>query len=277
MKYLETTPELAEILPEWHTSMRAAGSADSTIYLRDHQIRRFGVWCRDQGGTVLGSTTQDLTIYLGHGTWAASTRRSARSALRVFFRWLQYSGRRADDPSRALPTVRVPIGTPRPAGELALKHALKHADERVRLMVLLAAVLGLRSIEICRCHTNDLIDDLFGVSLRVHGKGGRQRTIPVPDRLGARLAAIPAGYFFPGRQQGHLSAHYVSKLMSRALPAEITGHMLRHRAAGAFYAGTGYDLRATQTLLGHASVATTQIYTPAIDTQLRRGVNAAAV
>lgn len=140
----------------------------------------------------------------------------------------------------------------------------------------LASIEGMRAIEISRVHTDDVFEDLVGYSLRVHGKGNKTRIIPLATALALELLDRPRGYVFPGRIDGHLSAPYVSKLLSWNLPPGVTGHMLRHRAAGHYYAGTGYDLRATQELLGHASVATTQIYTPARNDQMRRGIEAAA-
>ncbi|WP_022899139.1 tyrosine-type recombinase/integrase, partial [Humibacter albus] len=79
---------------------------------------------------------------------------------------------------------------------------------------------------------------------------------------------------FPGRVDGHLSAAYVSKLISRALPEGVTAHPLRHRFASRAYAAER-DIRAVQELLGHASVATTQIYTAVPDAALRRAALAA--
>lgn len=262
----------------WLDSLRSGGLAASSVKLRSYQLRRFAVWMRAEY-PERGPLDVDLDVlsdYLAADGWSASTKHSARSALRSFYQWAYHTDRIPADPSKGLRPIRVPIGTPRPAGELAVRSAEKYHDSRVPLMVRLAAVQGLRAVEIARVHTDDVFPDLVGWSLRVHGKGGRVRVIPLDERLARELMSRPAGYVFPGRIDGHLSASYVSKLLSRALPEGITGHMLRHRAAGKFYYGTGYDLRATQELLGHASPATTQIYTPAIPDQMRRGILAAA-
>lgn len=262
----------------WLDSLRSSGLARSSVKLRSYQLRRFAVWLAHEhaGCDPLDVTLDTLSEYLARDGWSNSTRHSARSALRSFYQWAYHTDRIVTDPSKRLRPISVPIGKPRPAGELAVKSAQKYHDERVRLMALLAAIQGLRAVEICRVHTDDVFDDLIGYSLRVRGKGDRVRVIPLDDRLARELRAKPPGFVFPGQINGHLSASYVSKLLSRALPEGITGHMLRHRAAGRFYTGTGYDLRATQELLGHASPATTQIYTPAIPDQMRRGILAAA-
>lgn len=263
-----------ELIATWLDYLRAGGASNGTVKLRAYQLRRFvtahpGI-CAEQ------VTLDHLAEWIATPGWSPATMRSARSALRSFFGWMQLTDRRADDPTRHLPRVRVTIGKPRPAGELTVRRAQQHSDERVRLMVKLASVEGLRAVEISRVHTDDVIEDLVGFSLRVHGKGNKVRVIPLDDRLAHEIVNRPRGYVFPGQIDGHLSAAYVSKLLSRALPDGVTGHMLRHRAAGRFYEGTGWDLRATQELLGHASVATTQVYTPARGDQMRLGMLAAA-
>jgi integrase/recombinase XerC len=143
-------------------------------------------------------------------------------------------------------------------------------------MVMLAAQAGLRCVEVSRVHTDDIVQDFEGWSLHVLGKGGRRRVVPLTRRLALELRALPRGYAFPGKIDGHLSAAYVSKLVSRALPDGVTAHMLRHRFASRAYVGAGRDIRAVQELLGHSSVATTQVYTKVPDGALRAGVEGAA-
>jgi site-specific recombinase XerC len=108
----------------------------------------------------------------------------------------------------------------------------------------------------------------------VLGKGSRHRVVPLTRRLALELRALPHGYAFPGRIDGHLSAAYISKLVSRALPEGATAHMLRHRFASRAYSAQR-DIRAVQELLGHSSVATTQVYTKVPDGALRAAVDAA--
>ncbi len=263
-----------ELIATWLDYLRSGGASPGTVKLRAYQMRRF---IKAHPELSAHDVTLDhLTEWIGTPNWSPATMRSARSALRSFFGWLQLTDRRADDPTRHLPRVRVSIGRPRPAGELTVRRAQQHANERTRLMVKLASIEGLRAVEISRVHTDDVIQDFVGFSLRVHGKGNKIRVIPLDERLAHELTNRARGYVFPGQIDGHLSAAYVSKLLSRALPDGVTGHMLRHRAAGRFYEGTGWDLRATQELLGHASVATTQVYTPARGDQMRLGMLAAA-
>jgi integrase len=139
----------------------------------------------------------------------------------------------------------------------------------------LAGEAGLRRAEVAVVHTDDLIEDITGWSLVVHGKGGKQRVVPLTDRLANAIHDFRLhGYLFPGQIDGHISAHHVGVLISRLMPDGWSMHKLRHRAATRGYAGTG-NLRAVQEFLGHASVATTERYT-AVSSRDVRGVSEAA-
>lgn len=257
---------------EYAAWMRAAGRPESTIYQRTYHLRRFG---RETGIEPFAATLDDLVDYLGGHDWANSTRHAVRSTLRGFYAWACATGRIAEDPAAMLPRVRQAAGKPRPAGDDALAAGRARADARVRLMLDLAAGAGLRCSEVSRVHSDDIEQDLDGWSLRVRGKGGRVRVIPLSRALALALRSLPSGYAFPGQDDEHLSAAYVSKLMSRALPPGVTAHMLRHRFASRAYVGAGRDIRAVQELLGHASVATTQVYTAVPQGALRAAVEAA--
>lgn len=124
-------------------------------------------------------------------------------------------------------------------------------------MILLATFGGLRRSEIARVHADD-VEDGF---LIVTGKGGRRRFVPIHPVLAPHLEVvrIRGGWAFPGRFAGHCHPDHVGKHLARLLGSGWTGHTLRHRFATEAYRGSR-DLRAVQELLGHASVATTQIY-----------------
>lgn len=254
---------------EW---MMASSQSAGTIKLRRYQLRRFAQ--AHQSPFVV--SLDDISSYLGRRTWNESTRRSARSALGKFYSWATATGRVAVDPTVLAPKGRVTVGKPRPAADDAVDMGLTSIDRRTRLMVRLGAQLGLRCCEIAVIHSADIMRGLSGYTLRVHGKGGKLRDVPMSDSLGDALRALPYGYAFPGQINGHLSAAYVSKLISRALPKGVTAHMLRHRYGTRAYNLGGKDVRAVQELLGHASVATTQIYTAVEDDALRRASLAAA-
>src|SRR5699024_9969440 len=165
-----------------------------------------------------------------------------------------------DNPAGAMPHVPAAIASPRPAPDRIYMVALTKADARGRLILRLAAECGLRRAEIAQTHSRDVIEDLAGFSLRVHGKGGKDRIVPLPDALAAELRRLPIGWMFPGNDDGHLSPRWVGKLATELLPEDWTLHKLRHRFATRAYRGTR-NIRAVQELLGHSSVGTTQIYT----------------
>jgi site-specific recombinase XerC len=271
---IPTAPAWREPLLAHLAWMRAAGRPDTTRYLRSYHLRRFA------HETSVGpfDVTLDLMIdYLGAHVWSKTTQHAVRSTLRGFYEWAMVTGRMETNPAAGLPSVPAPPGKPRPASEDALLEGLRNADERVKLMLELAAGAGLRCCEVAAVNTaTDLAEDLDGWTLRVVGKGGRRRDVPLSRRLALTLRALPPGIVFPGQIDGHLSSSYVSKLISEVLPPGVTAHMLRHRFASRAYVGSGRDIRAVQELLGHASVATTQVYTKVPDGALRAGVEGAA-
>lgn len=260
-------------LPAWCASMRAAGLRPQTIDLRAYQVRRAAREVRVPLGRV---STEDLERWLGATGWDRATVRSYRAGLRRFFAWTTRTGRTSRDPALDLPAPGTTAPLPRPTPIQAYRAAVAGADERVRLMIRLAAGLGLRRGEVAQVHARDVVEDLAGFSLVVHGKGGKVRVVPMPDELArAVLREAGDGYLFPGRDNGHLSAHYVGTLVSAELPAGVTMHSLRHLFATRAYAH-GQDLLAVQQLLGHASPATTQAYVQVPDEARRRLVLAVA-
>lgn len=253
--------------------MRAGELSMGTIKLRDYHLRRFAV---TTGLEPFDATLDDLIEYLGSHEWSANMRRSARTTLNSFYTWAASTGRMTINPALDLPTISSPIGKPRPAPESAVAQGLlPNVDRRLPVMVALGARLGLRCWEICQVHSSDLRRDMVGYSLLVHGKGNKQRVVPCTDEL-AVIIRDAQGFLFPGRIDGHLSSSYVSKLVSNVLPDRVTAHMLRHRFASKAYRDGGKDIRVVQELLGHSSVATTQIYTAVDNDDLRRAVLAAA-
>jgi site-specific recombinase XerD len=252
-------------LQEYERWSRASGQSPNTSTIRFYQLRRFA---RDIDRAPLEVTLDDMITHLQARDWGNGTRRAARAALRSFYGWMHASGRRPDNPAQGLPPVQVSRGVPRPAPDAALLQALAVADPRTRLLVRLAAEAGLRCCEIATIHSDDLAGDRAHYTLRVRGKGDRVRVMPISDSLHRALTDQGNGWVFPGLIEGHISAAYVSKLISRALPG-YTAHTLRHRYATRALVGSGGNLRVVQELLGHATIMTTQIYTQVQPDQLR--------
>jgi len=240
----------------WERAARGAGRRHGTIRLRTYYLELFA----DEAGTDPYDTTpDDISEWLADPHWQPETRKSARASLCTFYAWAVKTERTDYDPARVTGSIRVPPGVPRPAPASVLAAASQRATPRVRLMLHLAASAGLRRAEIAHLHVGDVVDGM----IRVKGKGGKVRQVPLNENLAAELAAYIAdsrcsGWLFPSRD-GHLTPDRVGRLMSDALGPGWTAHTLRHRFGTRLYAGD-HDLLQAQQLLGHASPATTQRY-----------------
>lgn len=186
---------------------------------------------------------------------SAQTRASYLGGLRRYYSWRQTRDALALDPTRYLQAPRVSRGLPRPVALGVVEVAIGLAGQPVSTWLGLGAYAGLRRSEIAALRPEHVWCDAGQLCLRVRGKGGRQRLVPVPEQL----AQLLAGYPWPT-----LSAHSVYAGVRAALAAagEPDGapHRLRHTYASQLYAGSGGDLLAVAELLGHASVQTTMVY-----------------
>jgi site-specific recombinase XerD len=269
---LSTPPAWVTILDDFTVWQSAANRPRTTQKLRNYHLRRFAT---ETGLAPAEATEETITVWLGVHAWSPSYRHSVKTTLRTFYRWAKRSKRVPDNPTLELPAVALTKPKPKLANISDLTIGLMRADDRVELMLRLADRAGLRCIEISRIHARDILGSNGRYQMVVHGKGSKDRIVPIDDQLARRvkLAAL-GGWLFPGNMEGHLSSGYVSKLMSRALPEGVSGHWLRHAAATRWLNSPGSNLRVVQELLGHASVATTEIYTHVEDDQLRRAIAA---
>ncbi|KIU29474.1 recombinase XerD [Sphingomonas melonis] len=203
------------------------------------------------------------------------------AALRRFYAFLVDEGHRADDPGAALPRP----GTARPLPKVLSVHDVDalfgvigdrlaaamptRADLRLAALIELLYGSGLRATELVSLPRNAIHPDRPFLILK--GKGGRERLVPISDRARAAVAAwrvhvaADRAWLFPSGK-GHLTRVRLYQLV-KALAAEagippdrVSPHVLRHAFATHLLAG-GADLRALQAMLGHADIATTEIYT----------------
>jgi integrase/recombinase XerD len=233
------------------------------------------------GGGLFKANGDDI-VRLGEA-WlplAASSAARKSSVLRRFFGFLAEEGFRADDPSSALP--RPQLGRPLPKvlshadvdalfAELERRKTTLASPQTFRLIALIELLYGsgLRATELVSLPRNVLRRDEPFMILR--GKGGRERLVPISERAQAAvrewLAHVPASAAFlvPSGTK-HLSRVRLFQLIKSLAadagiaPERISPHVLRHAFATHLLEG-GADLRALQTLLGHADITTTQIYT----------------
>ena len=192
------------------------------------------------------------------------TRASYLDGLRRYYSW-RHTRTHEPDPTRYLQRPTVARGLPRPIPLGTVELAIGLAGQPVATWLGLGVYAGLRRSEIAALRPGHVWHDAGQVALRIAGKGGRQRLVPVPDTLGRLLA----GYGWPTVSA---SSVYVGVRAALAAAGEPDGapHRLRHTYACELYAGSGGDLLAVAGLLGHASVATTQVYARVEQTQLRR-------
>lgn len=249
-----------------------------------------------RGLDITEVTLRDLRAWLGEqqqaGLAGASLQRRSGAA-RVFFAWLVRDGVLGVDPAAALRSPKVSRRLPRTisqaeAGEL-FRAAIHRAGEEegaagIRDVALLEVLYGsgLRVSELCGLDLGDV--DRDARTLRVLGKGDKQRTVPVGrpalDAVDAWLAvrhqwSTPASgsAVFLGRRGARIDPRVVRRVVHDALTAvpeapDFGPHGLRHAMATHLLEG-GADLRSVQEMLGHASLATTQIYTHVTDERLR--------
>jgi len=301
---LALPPALGDALERWLASLSALGGrAEATLTAYRHDLVRYlGFLSRHLEGpvgpqAVLRVSVSDLRAFMAHerarGVSARSLAR-ALSAVKGFTGWL--SEREGLDATAVLqaraPKFQRPL--PRPlavdAAHGMLGQVSAQADEpwiaaRDLAVVTLLWGCGLRIFEALGLTGADAP---LPEVLRIRGKGGRERVVPVIPAARDAVAGYaracpfdlpPEGPLFRGARGGALNPRLIQKAMERArmqlgLPASATPHALRHSFATHLLAAGG-DLRAIQDLLGHASLATTQFYT-AVDTARLMQVYAAA-
>jgi integrase/recombinase XerD len=244
-------------------------------------------------GGLLGQAPADRVGRLGE-CWtdlAPSTVARRSAALRRFFGFLVDEGLRPDDPSAALPRPRFERPLPRILDEKDVARMFAEAEARaasgemaaVRNLALLELLYGsgLRASELVTLPRGALRKGQPFLILR--GKGAKERLVPISSRAEAAveqwLEHVPSDslWLFPGGRS-HLSRvrlfPIVRQLAADAgiAPERISPHVLRHAFATHLLSG-GADLRVLQSLLGHADIATTQIYTHVDSARLVELVN----
>ena len=268
------------------------GAARNTLAAYEADLTDVAGWLRRKGGTLDGASPEALRAYLaGLSAAGLSARTVARrlSALRQFFRFLAREGMRGDDPTALLDTPRLPQSLPKALREEEVEALIAGAARlpgRSGLLAVAACEMlygsGLRASELVALPAAALRDTAPLVAIR--GKGGRERLIPISARARQALAGLApkeekggpaARWLFPSRAAaGHLTRQRLNQLLRAAAleagldPARATPHVLRHSFA-THLLNRGADLRSLQVLLGHADIATTQIYTKVLEERLR--------
>lgn len=260
--------QVTDLLEPYINWLEAGGVSQGTIRLRLHHLGRFG-----EHYDLANATPEDIIGWLQQDGWKPETRKSYRASLRSFYQWQHKTGRRGDDPTIHTRPIKSPPRVHKTAPREALDAALAKAKDRDKLALLLAAYAGLRRAEIAGLHASNI----YPAHLVIRGKGGRERRIPIHPVLAPLLkdAQARGGYLFPNVDGEPVAPDAMGRRIARLLPTGLSAHSLRHFFATEVYRNTK-DLRATQELLGHSSIATTQIYVATDDDALQAAVGSLA-
>jgi integrase/recombinase XerD len=299
------TPAVVAVSPrlEAFLEMLAAerGAARLTLAAYRNDLIDLSGFLASRGIALDAADSAALHDYLSAaGTRRLAPRTLARhlSAIRQFYRFLLTDGARSDDPTSGLDTPRLGRPLPKLLSEDEVARLIATAaswpeEEGVRLRCILELfyATGLRVSELVTLPLAAAQRDPRFMLVR--GKGGKERVVPLspPSRqtLGEYLAVrkqfLPEGqasrFLFPSRaREGHLTRQRCGQLLKELAlganldPARLSPHVLRH-AFATHLLDHGADLRSVQQMLGHADIATTQIYTHVQNDRLRRLVEAA--
>ena len=277
-------------LGAWLDSLSSVADSTRAVYARDAAAAER--WLDEAG--ISGPASVDrraLRSYLAHlGTnrYAARTITRKVSVLRRYFGWARRTGRIDADPTLGLAAPRGPSRLPQVLKDdqihtLIDKPARAGADSardaRDLAIVELLYGSGLRVSELCGLRYEDL--DLARGEIRVWGKGSKQRLVPLSDPAVAALRVwledhrgsfvtddTPAAAILLNQRGRAMTPRDVRRVIDRRSVVPTHPHALRHTFATHLLDG-GADLRAVQELLGHADIATTQIYTHVSRERLR--------
>lgn len=265
------------------------GATRNTIAAYASDLADFGAFAAARGQAPAAASAECLQSYMAHLHASGLSARTASrrlSCLRQFYRFLLREGMRTDDPAQALDSPTLPRSIPRylslPEVEALLAAAAgcpgRGGFQAVAALEMLY-VTGLRVSELLALRRVALTSG--AALLAVKGKGGRERLVPLSGAA-RRAAAAMVGtgpksvWLFPGRDPGSAMTRQGFSLMLKPVavaagidPSRVSPHVLRHSFASHMLA-RGADLRSLQSLLGHADIATTQIYTHVLPERLQQ-------
>jgi integrase/recombinase XerD len=270
------------------------GAARNTILAYKADLDDFAAVAATNGRAPAGCDAPLLQSYMaGLQRAGLSARTAARrlSSLRQFHRFLLREGVRADDPTSLLDAPRLPTTLPKYLSEREVDALLAAAGSLpgrrgalAKAAVEILYATGLRVSELLAMPRSALAGDASVLLIR--GKGGRERIVPLSDAARQAAAALvvldnaASRYLFPGRDKRRALTRQAFFLLLKRVglqagldPARVSPHVLRHSFASHMLAH-GADLRSLQLLLGHADIATTQIYTHVLAERLQRLVEA---
>lgn len=259
----------AELVAGWRLDQERRGIMASSIETRCPRVRSFARWLDPRS---LGAATEaDVQLFLDGkrnrlgDPISARTRYGWVSTLHCFYRWAVHAGHAQIDPTMDIVRPKLRRTLPRPISDGDLSMAVTLAPPQVERWLVLAAYAGLRCAEIAGLERDQVLWDV-GL-LHVHGKGGRERMVPMHPRVVDSLASWPMprrnGPIFRRPQGGSWPPSHLSSTGGqylRSIGVDASMHQLRHWFGSRTYRACR-DIRVVQELLGHSDPATTAIYT----------------
>ena len=276
----------AELVRIYLLEQQARGVSSHTLRAQDGDLRKLLAHAEAEqweGWLVKARSLRGFALELGRRGLDPASQARILSTARALFRWLFETGRIASNPAEGLRNPKQPRRLPafltegESADLLDLPPAVDFPSSRLAALLELLYASGLRVAELVGLDFGDI---LFAErTLRVLGKGGKERLVPFHDRAAQVLEAYlghrrellaakglsPSPAVFLNQRGGRLTPTSVRNLLAKALEhaairAKVSPHALRHSFA-THLLNRGLDLRAIQELLGHASLSTTQAYT----------------
>jgi integrase/recombinase XerD len=267
------------------------GLSDRTLEAYRRDLEGLARWLATRGRTLETARREDLSAY--HGATPVAVRSLARrqSSFRRYYGFLARQSADFDDPTRLIERPKLPRSLPKALAEREIEALLDAPDVtttlglRDRAMLELMYASGLRVSELVELPLAGL--NLRQGVLRVTGKGGKDRLVPVGELALERIDAYlktarpvlargrqPAALFLSQRGEGMTRQMFWTLVKRYAIkvgitPKRISPHVLRHSFA-THLLNHGADLRALQMLLGHSALSTTQIYTLVAKEGLKR-------
>jgi integrase/recombinase XerD len=281
-----------EAFLEMLTAERGAARLTIAAYRRDlEDVAQFLARSRRSPEAAGAADLKRYFVALAGAGMAPRTAARRLSAVRQFYKFLYAEGLRGDDPSGRLDAPRLGRPLPKVLSREEVERLIAAAQVqagpegvRLRCLIELLYAAGLRVSELVALPLAALRETRF---LLLRGKGGKERLVPLGDHARAALADYAAvrpsflgegetsRFLFPSRgAAGHLTRERCGQLLKATAiaagldPARVSPHVLRHAFASHLLEG-GADLRALQQMLGHADIATTQIYTHVVEERLR--------
>lgn len=259
------------LLNEWLTSMTRRNLSRATLRRRKLNGTRFVAWAPDTH--LKDRTTEEVQQWLDSLSVTPQSRGAYLGDLHSLYVFLERCGAVELACTEAIDRPRRPRYLPRPVGSDDLTVILEGAPPKLRLIFVLAALAGLRAGEIRNLDVHDL-DRTAGVLWVRQGKGGKDRVVPICADLDREFARYGLGRSGPvvAKENGDRYAEHSISAMThaylRSRGVDVKLHQFRHWFASSALDASG-NLRAVQDLLGHASPATTAIYTRISTAQTR--------